>query len=98
MLIKTHYFVKFLTQKNEDSGVELLLKNVLHYSSDMNVDELSVCFMYLTKLSVPMQTDVMTTILELILKFVKNGNLLKPHRRRDEYIYDSLQVNLATFH
>lgn len=51
----------------------LLLTKILHYTGQMTIDELSVCFLYLTKLSVNMQTDVMTTILERISKIMKNG-------------------------
>lgn len=57
----------------KNAEIQLLLKKVLHYAGQMTLDELSVCFLYLTKLSVKMQTDVMTTVLELILKMIKNG-------------------------
>lgn len=51
----------------------MLLAKISLYANDMTLDELSVCFLYLTKLSVKMQTDVMSRILELILKLIKNG-------------------------
>lgn len=61
------------TDDAKNAEIQVLLKKVLHYAGEMTLDELSVCFLYLTKLSVKMQTDVMTTVLELILKMIKNG-------------------------
>lgn len=57
---------------DDSDNVELLLQKVLHYSCEMTLDELSVCFLYLTKSAVKMRTDVMKTLLELILKILKN--------------------------
>lgn len=56
------------------SDIDLPLKKmILHHADEMSIDELSVCFQYLTKLFTSMQTDVMSTILDRILKIVENG-------------------------
>ncbi|KAJ6633535.1 FAST kinase domain-containing protein 1, mitochondrial [Pseudolycoriella hygida] len=57
----------------EREGVEILLRNILQFCDRMTLDELCFCFLYLTRLSVQMQTDVMTDILETILKKFKNS-------------------------
>lgn len=84
------------TAKNNES-VKLLLKNIAQYAGEMTLDELSVCFLYLTKLSIKMQTDVMTTVLELILKILKNGEVSTDEHFsaiRQQLIF--LQVNRPT--
>lgn len=50
-----------------------LLNKILHYAGQMTVDELTICLLYLTKLTVDMKTDVMSTILKLILQIMRNG-------------------------
>lgn len=65
-----------MAQTTDDESVKLISDKLLHFAAEMTVDELSVCFLYLSKLSVKMHTDVMITILELILKFIKNGEFV----------------------
>lgn len=78
-----------------DNDIHMLLEKVLHHVGDMSFDELSVCFLFLTKLSINMQTEVMTTILERLLQHLKSGKhlTLKRNYRFVTPSFINLKVN-----